>query len=130
MPRPGFVYILASRRNGTLYVGVTGDLVRRVDEHRRGRVEGFTQEYGVHRLVYVEAHADVRDAIRREKQVKKWNRAWKLRLIEAENPAWRDLYADWCEALARTRPAAENRPSGGHGEPSAPSRPGSPPSRG
>jgi putative endonuclease len=104
MPKPGFVYLLASRRNGTLYTGVTSDLVRRVGEHRRGEAAGFTQQYGVHRLVYVEAHDDVQDAIRREKQVKRWNRAWKLRLIETENPAWRDLYADWCEALTRVRP--------------------------
>ena len=105
MPKPGYVYLLASQRNGTLCIGVTSDLVRRVAEHRGGAVEGFTGEYGVHRLVYVEAHADVQDAIRREKQLKKWRRAWKLRLIEEDNPAWRDLYPDWCEARTRSRPA-------------------------
>ena len=107
MARPGYVYLVASRRNGTLYVSVTSDLVRRVAEHRGAAVEGFTSEYGVHRLVYVETHGDIQDAIRREKQVKKWRRAWKLRLIEEANPAWRDLYADWCEALTRSRPAPQ-----------------------
>ena len=105
MPTSGYVYLLASQRNGTLYTGVTSDLVRRVAQHRSGSDSGFTSTYGVTRLVYVEAHADIRDAIRREKQIKKWRRAWKLRLIEADNPAWRDLYPDWCEALTRSRPA-------------------------
>ena len=90
-PRPGFVYILASRPNGTLYVGVTNDLARRVAEHRAGRAGSFTTEYGVHRLVYVEEHADIRDALVRERRLKKWNRAWKLRLIREQNPTWRDL---------------------------------------
>ena len=95
MPKPGTVYILASRRNGTLYVGVTSDLVRRVWEHKHDMVEGFTKKYSVHRLVYFEEYGDIRNAITREKQLKKWNRAWKLRLIEADNPDWRDLAVDF-----------------------------------
>jgi putative endonuclease len=85
------VYILASKRNGTLYTGVTSDLARRVWEHKSDLVEGFTQKYGVHMLVYYEWHDDMRSAIIREKQIEKWNRTWKLRLIERENPEWRDL---------------------------------------
>ena len=104
MPARGYVYLLASRRNGTLYTGVTSNLVRRVAEHRSGVFGGFTDEYNVHRLAYVEAHDDMRDAIQREKRIKRWRRAWKLRLIEASNPAWRDLYADWCEAITNARP--------------------------
>ncbi|MDX1419327.1 MAG: GIY-YIG nuclease family protein [Rubricoccaceae bacterium] len=92
MPRQGYVYILASDYNGTLYVGVTNDLLRRVWEHRSDAREGFTKRYGVHRLVHYEAFDDIRDAIVREKQLKKWNRAWKLRLISSENPDWDDLY--------------------------------------
>ncbi len=92
MPKRGFVYILTSQRNGTLYVGVTSDLVRRVWEHRQNLVEGFTQRYGVHCLVYYEVYDDIRDAIIREKRLKKWDRAWKLRLIEGVNPTWDDLY--------------------------------------
>jgi len=89
-----YVYIMASRRNGTLYVGVTNDLARRVDKHRRGAVSGFTKQYGVHPLVYYEEHADVKEALEREKQIKKWRRAWKMNLIEDMNPQWRDLAAD------------------------------------
>ena len=85
------VYILASKRNGTLYTGVTSNLARRVAEHKNDLVEGFTKRYGVHMLVYCEWHDDMRSAITREKQIKKWNRAWKLRLIERDNPEWRDL---------------------------------------
>jgi len=88
------VYILASKRNGTLYVGVTADLVKRAWEHREQFVEGFTKKYGVHNLVYYEMHADMIAAITRERQIKKWNRAWKLRLIEGLNPEWRDLWAE------------------------------------
>ena len=88
------VYILASKRNGTLYIGVTSDLVKRVWQHRSDLVEGFTKRYGVHMLVYYELHTSMREAIRREKQVKKWNRAWKIELIEKENPHWRDLWAE------------------------------------
>ncbi|NBC33663.1 MAG: GIY-YIG nuclease family protein [Alphaproteobacteria bacterium] len=87
-----FVYILASQRNGTLYVGVTGNLARRVWEHRAGVIAGFTKRHKVHRLVYYELFADPISAITREKHLKKWNRAWKLRLIEKDNPDWKDLY--------------------------------------
>ena len=92
MPRQFYVYILASRRNGTLYIGVTNNLARRVWEHRQGLDEGFTKEYRVHRLVYCETWARAIDAIQREKRLKKWNRAWKIRLIESINPKWLDLY--------------------------------------
>ena len=85
------VYILASKRNGTLYVGVTSDLVRRVWEHKNGEVAGFTQQYGVKLLVYLEPHHTMADAILREKQIKKWRRAWKTALIRRDNPDWRDL---------------------------------------
>ncbi len=88
------VYILASRRNGTLYIGVTSNLHQRVWEHKNDLVEGFTRKCGVHMLVYCELHASMVDAITREKQMKKWNRAWKLKLIEEHNPDWRDLYDD------------------------------------
>ena len=88
------VYIMASRRNGTLYTGVTSDLARRVGEHQTGQVEGFTRRHNVHMLVYCEFHPDMRSAIAREKQVKSWKRAWKLRLIERHNPDWRDLADD------------------------------------
>jgi putative endonuclease len=88
------VYILASKRNGTLYTGVTGDLIKRTWEHINNLAEGFTKRYEVHILVYYELHTDMYAAINREKQIKKWNRAWKLRLIEAANPDWRDLWQD------------------------------------
>jgi len=88
------VYILASRRNGTLYIGVTSDLMKPVWQHKNGEVEGFTKRYGVHRLVYYEIHLDMIEAIRREKQLKKWNRAWKIGLIEQENPEWCDLWSE------------------------------------
>ncbi len=87
-----YVYILASKRNGTLYIGVTNDLIKRVFEHKEKLVEGFTKEYGVNLLVYYESTNDVKSAIEREKQIKRWNRAWKLRLIEKNNPNWDDLY--------------------------------------
>jgi putative endonuclease len=85
------VYVLASKRHGTLYVGVTSDLVARIEAHRSGSVEGFTRKYGVRRLVYFELHETMIDAIQREKRIKKWNRAWKLEMIEKENPLWNDL---------------------------------------
>lgn len=85
------VYILASGRNGTLYVGVTSRLGERVWEHQQEVVKGFTEKYGVHRLVWYEVHATAESAILREKQIKKWNRAWKMQLIEAANPYWSDL---------------------------------------
>jgi putative endonuclease len=86
-----YVYILASKRNGTLYIGVTNDLERRVAEHKQGVHDGFTKKYGIKNLVYLEWFPDIRDAITREKQLKKWNRQWKLQLIEKENPEWIDL---------------------------------------
>jgi putative endonuclease len=88
------VYILASQRNGTIYTGVTSDLVKRVWEHKSDLVEGFTKKYGVHTLVWYETHQTMESAITREKQIKEWKRAWKLKLIEKMNPGWRDLYAD------------------------------------
>jgi putative endonuclease len=87
-----WVYILASRIGGTLYIGVTNNLVRRVYEHRMDLVEGFTKQYRVHRLVYFEQYDDIEQAILREKRLKKWNRAWKIQLIEENNPNWDDLY--------------------------------------
>ena len=87
-----FTYILASKRNGTLYVGVTSDLLRRVYEHKTGKIEGFTKKYKVDKLVWYEEGGDINAAIYREKQIKKWNRKWKLRIIEEFNPNWDDLY--------------------------------------
>ncbi len=87
-----YVYILASSPGGTLYIGVTNNLLRRVYEHQEGLVPGFTSRHGVHRLVYFEAFEDVETAIQREKRLKAWNRAWKIRLIEENNPNWDDLY--------------------------------------
>ncbi len=89
-----YVYMLASKRNGTLYIGVTNDLVRRVYEHKQGLVEGFTKKYNVHNLVYFEETNDVESAITREKRLKKWNRKWKIELIEKTNPGWKDLYSE------------------------------------
>jgi putative endonuclease len=88
-----WVYILASRIGGTLYIGVTNNMVRRVYEHRQGLVEGFTKQNGVHRLVYFEQLDDIEQAILREKRLKKWDRAWKIQLIEENNPNWDDLYS-------------------------------------
>ena len=88
------VYMLASAYNGTLYIGVTSDLPKRVQEHRLGLVEGFTKEYRVKDLVWYEVHEDAIAAITREKRIKKWNRLWKIRLIEEKNPGWKDLYED------------------------------------
>jgi putative endonuclease len=90
--RSYWVYILASRIGGTLYIGVTNDLVRRIYEHKAESVPGFTKKYDVHRLVHFEQFADIENAIRREKRLKKWNRDWKIRLIEEGNPNWDDLY--------------------------------------
>jgi len=87
-----YVYILASKKNGTLYTGVTGDLIKRVYQHKNNLIPGFTNKYGVHKLVYYEQHGDVINAITREKQIKKWRRDWKINLIERNNPEWRDLY--------------------------------------
>jgi len=88
------VYLLASQRNGTLYIGVTSDLIKRVWEHKQDSVEGFTKKYGVHDLVWYEQHEDMPTAIEREKTLKEWKRAWKLELIEKMNPEWKDLYED------------------------------------
>lgn len=87
------VYILASKRNGTLYIGVTSDLVKRVWEHKSNLVEGFTKKYKVHDLVWYEMHDTMETAINREKQLKEWKRQWKIALIEKANPYWNDLYA-------------------------------------
>ncbi len=86
------VYILASQKNGTLYIGVTGNLVQRIWQHKNDLVEGFTKRYGIHMLVYYELHSDINSAITREKQLKKWNREWKLGLIAQNNPQWQDLW--------------------------------------
>lgn len=90
--RAYYVYILASKRNGTLYTGVTNDLIRRVRQHKDKMIDGFTKKYGVDKLVYFESTDDVTVAIRREKQIKKWYRKWKIELIESSNPEWKDLY--------------------------------------
>lgn len=89
----GWVYIMTNRPNGTLYIGVTSDLPRRIWQHRDGAIEGFTKRYGLNRLVWFERHEDIRSAIQREKTMKHWPRAWKVRLILAANPGWDDLYA-------------------------------------
>ena len=89
-----FVYILASKPRGTLYTGVTSNLTTRIWQHKSNVVEGFTQKYHVHQLVYFEMHSSPNDAILREKQIKKWSRDWKIRLIEENNPAWKDLWEE------------------------------------
>jgi len=89
-----YIYILASKKNGTLYVGVTSNLVKRVYEHKHNLVEGFTRRYQVHKLVYFESTTDVSSALQREKRLKQWPRKWKLALIEKDNPGWRDLYEE------------------------------------
>ena len=89
-----YVYILASKRNGTLYIGVTNNLQRRVYEHKNNLIKGFTKKYQVHRLVYFEHTDDIQSAIQREKRIKSWKRKWKLELIEKENPEWNDLYKE------------------------------------
>ena len=90
-----YVYILTNKRNGTLYIGMSNDLERRVLEHKRKVIEGFTKKYGLSKLVYFEMYQYVNDAILREKQLKKWRRQWKIDLIEKENPNWNDLAYDW-----------------------------------
>ena len=94
---PGYVYILASQKNGTLYTGVTNSLGERIAQHKRGEGSGFSAKYGVKRLVWYEEHFDIRDAIEREKQIKRWRRAWKIALIEEHNPDWNELFrgAGW-----------------------------------
>ena len=89
-----YVYILASTTYGTLYTGITSNLVGRVYQHKTNQAGGFTKKYGVHKLVYYEIHGDVHEAILREKRIKKWNRDWKINLIERDNPHWLDLYGD------------------------------------
>ena len=91
-----YVYILSSKRNGTLYTGVTSDLVKRVYEHKNGLVEGFTKKYDVHNLVWYEMHKSAETAITRVQQIKKWKRVWKIEVIEKENLDWKDLYEDIC----------------------------------
>ncbi|NNM78260.1 GIY-YIG nuclease family protein [Sphingomonas sp. ID1715] len=92
MTRPGFVYIMTNKRNGTLYIGVTSDLCQRVWQHREGLIDGFTKKYGLKRLVWFEAYDDIQDARARELQMKEWQRAWKIKRIEEMNPTWDDLY--------------------------------------
>jgi len=92
--RQPFVYILASRKNGTLYTGVTSNLIQRVYQHKNNLIKGFSKKYGVHVLVYYESHDTMEVAITREKQIKKWKRQWKIALIEKDNQEWRDLYDD------------------------------------
>ena len=95
MTKTYYVYILSSKRNGTLYIGVTNDLERRLYEHRNNLIEGFTNKYHVHHLVYFEDVNDIQSALQREKQLKRWTRKWKLELIEKFNPEWRDLADDF-----------------------------------
>jgi len=94
MDKDFYVYFFASKRNGTLYMGVTSDLVQRIWQHKNKLIKGFTQKYNVNKLVYYEAHPDAESAITREKQIKKWRRTWKMRIIEEKNPDWNDLYND------------------------------------
>ncbi|MEK7097668.1 MAG: GIY-YIG nuclease family protein [Patescibacteria group bacterium] len=89
-----YVYILTNKRNGALYIGVTSNLLERVDQHKKGVYDGFTKKYNINRLVYYETFEDINNAIAREKQLKKFNRKWKIELIEKENPTWRDVYDD------------------------------------
>ena len=86
------IYIMANRYRGTLYIGVTSNLVARASQHRQGLVDGFTRKYGLHSLVFYEPHATMENAIRREKQIKDWKRAWKIALIETSNPQWKDMF--------------------------------------
>jgi putative endonuclease len=96
MRKDSYIYILASNRNGTLYVGVTSDLVKRISEHKSKQVKGFSKKYNVTTLVYYEVHAGIEEAIIREKAIKAWKRKWKLELIEKNNPQWKDLYEEIC----------------------------------
>ena len=95
MDKASYVYILASRPYGTLYTGVTANLIQRVWQHRENVVKGYTERYNVHILVWYEIHADIREAIKREKHIKKFNRRWKISMISNTNPSWRDLYTDF-----------------------------------
>ena len=104
MTKAGYVYIMASRRNGTIYIGVTSDLINRVAQHRSGKIKGFTSQYGCKLLVWYEAHDDLQQAWQRELQMKEWKRQWKLRVIEEKNPDWNDLFEsiseNWAPAFA------------------------------
>ena len=99
MDKEYYVYVLANQRNGTLYVGVTSNLIKRIWEHKNKAVEGFTQKYNVDKLVYFEQYSDPENAIKREKRLKKYNRQWKVELIAKENPEWRDLYTELVSGL-------------------------------
>ncbi len=92
-----YVYLLTNKRNGTLYIGMTNNLERRIYEHKNKLIEGFTNKYGLNKLVYMESYQYVNDAILREKRMKKWKRQWKINLIEEDNPQWKDLAHDWYE---------------------------------
>ncbi len=96
MAKQFYVYILSNKRNGTLYIGVTSDLLKRIWQHKNKKVKGFTEKYNISHLVLFETHETAESAITREKQIKKWNRAWKLRLIEEKNPQWIDLFDEIC----------------------------------
>jgi len=96
MDKPSYVYMLASRPYGTLYIGVTSDLIQRLWQHREATVRSFTKQNNIKRLVWFEIHTDILEAITREKQLKRWNRDWKINLIQSTNPAWRDLYPCIC----------------------------------
>ena len=106
----GFVYILASRKHGTLYIGCTSDLPKRVYEHREGLAPGFTRDHGVKRLVYLEAHDGIEAAILRERQLKEWRRAWKIQLIEKDNPFWDDLAVSLLGFEPRRHPGERRDP--------------------
>lgn len=96
MIEQAYVYILTSKRNGTLYIGVTTNIIKRIYQHKKGMVPGFTRKYGVNQLVYYESTPSIITALEREKQLKRWNRIWKLQLIEKFNPNWIDLYNNIC----------------------------------
>jgi putative endonuclease len=97
------VYIVASKRNGSIYIGVTSNLIGRIWQHKQGTYDGFTKHYGINQLVYYETFTRMEDAIVREKRLKEWHRAWKLRLIEESNPEWRDLWIEVCETEGGTK---------------------------
>ncbi len=96
MEKYSYIYVLASQCNGTLYIGVTSDLIQRIWQHKHNIMAGFSKKYNVKNLVYYEQYSDIRDAIHREKQLKKWPRKWKLGLINQHNPTWKDLYLEIC----------------------------------
>lgn len=97
MDKQFYVYILAKERNSTFYIGITSNLQKRIFEHKNNTADSFTQKYGIHKLVYYEIFDDPENAIKREKRLKKWNRTWKMRIIEEMNPDWNDLYEDICQ---------------------------------